>query len=223
MLVVMAGGCATARPGIAEQERVDAATGPFGKVLVVAMSRRPDVRDHIERVLAESLGARGVNAVTAVSYFALSEEPPSRDEVRAIVERDRFDGVLVARLAARGTQYRQAPVAPGDPFWMRYGFYDYYWGAWPYVYSPSYLERVRLVALELRLFGGAGADGRLVFRATSDEFELADASRAVDSVAADFAKHLADAGLVPQAARADVPRDRAQLTAMSAAPGFERR
>jgi hypothetical protein len=189
-LVLAAGACAPRRVGLAGAELVREGAGPFRKVLVVGMSRAPDVRERIERELSANLSAAGTEAVAASSYFGLAAEPPSREEVRAVVDRDGYDGIVLARLAAHETRYRPVPAGPhADPFWPRRGFYDTYWGAWPHVYAPTYLEAVRTGALEVRLYEAGGA-GRLVYQATSDRFELRDAARALSTVSEALAGRL---------------------------------
>jgi hypothetical protein len=159
--------------------------------------RRHDLREQIERDLVNELQAKHVAAVPSTSHLAFASAPPAREEIRTLVNREGFDGILVARLAQRGTEYRHVPTA--DPFFgPPLGFYDYYWRAWPLVYSPTYLETVQIVALEVRLYD-ARDGGRLVYTATSDEVELDDAGRAVEAVSAALTDILTRAGLVATA------------------------
>jgi hypothetical protein len=183
------------RTGLAESAVVARPAGaPFGKVLVVGMDRHPELRERIERTLAGELDARGTRAVASTSYLAFAADPPSREEIRDLVQKAGADGILVARLAERGTDYRQVPIADsfhGTPL----GFYDYYWNAWPYAYGAAPVEAVPVAALEVRLFDASG-DSRLVYRATSEEFRLEDARRALESVSGALAEGLAGAGFV---------------------------
>ncbi len=193
-------GCAT-ETGLARTDvlaRPDDA--PFRKALVVAMHRQTGTRERLEGALAGALHRRGIEAVAASSYFDLSLKPPSRDEVRRLVEREGADAVLVARIEPRGTDLQPVPLtAVGVPLFRQpLGFYDFYWRAWPHVYTPSYSEPVPLGAIEVRLYE-TGPDARLVFRASSEEFALRDAARAIENVSGLLAERLVRDDLVATA------------------------
>lgn len=188
------GACA-GRTGLAESDVLaQPSAAPFRKVLVVAMDRRHDLREQIEGDVVKQLRGRHVAAVPSTSYLEFVAAPPARDEIRSLVSREGFDGILVAHLAQRGTEYRH--VAAAGPFYgPGAGFYDYYWRAWPLVYAPTYLQAVPVVALEVRLYD-AREGGRLVYTATSDEFELGDAGRALEAVSEAVSEALTRSRLV---------------------------
>jgi hypothetical protein len=199
-LATAGSGCAT-KTGLARTDVLARPEdAPFRKALVVAMHRQTGTRERLEGALVEALRRRGTEAVAASSYFDLSLRPPSRDEVRELVEREGADTVLVARIEPRGTDRQPVPLtAVGVPLFRQpLGFYDYYWRAWPHVYTPSFSEPVPLGSIEVRLYE-TGPGARLVFRASSEEFALRDAERAIENVSGLLAERLVRDDLVASA------------------------
>lgn len=188
--------CAT-RTGIARTDVVAQPAEPFRKALVLGMDAQGGMREQLERAIVEALARRGAEVVAASSFIDLSLGPPSRDDVRGLVEREGFDAVVVAQIEPRGTDSQPVPsTSMGFPLSRQpLGFYDHFGRSWPYGYAPAYRETVALGALDVRLFETA-RDGRLVFRASSEQFELRDAPRAVATVSDLVAERLVRAALL---------------------------
>ena len=174
-----------------------AGVGRPTKVLVVALTQREDVRHSYESDMAGRLRQVGIQAVESASV--LPAGTPTKEALHAAVAQTGADAVIVARLAATREQTRietGPPLGyPMDPFYRPYGFYDYYWGAAPYVYQPTYLSTEKVVELETRLFRTAG-DGQLVWRGTSETFDPANTLDLIQSVNATVVARMQQDGVL---------------------------
>jgi hypothetical protein len=198
-LAAIALACAGAQT---QMKNVEMAPPPAGvgrptKVLVVGLTQREDVRHAFEADMAARLRQLNIQAVEGSS--ALPAGTPSKETLRAAVAQTGADAVLVSRLAATREQTRietGPPVGyPAAPFYGLYGFYDYYWGAAPYVYQPTYLATEKVVELETRLYRTAG-DGQLVWRGTSETFDPANAYDLIQSVNAKVVEQMRHDGVL---------------------------
>jgi O-glycosyl hydrolase len=81
---------------------------PFGKVLVITVSRDEFVQAQFQDLMASRLQEKGMNAVASHRYFTryVDEE---RERFRQAIEASDADGVLVARVTVSKTQARDEP------------------------------------------------------------------------------------------------------------------
>lgn len=178
--------CAGANTRLTRVETPNVVPGKPTRVLVVGFTAREDLRRIYETDMSGRLRTLGLQTVESLEAL-----PPGarldRPTLKEAVQRTGCDAVIVARLAADREQTRAVggPAIAGfaaAPFHGPLGFYDYYLGAWPYVYGPAYLQTERVVTLETRLYRAEG-DGVLVWRGLTDTFDpgsARDVVRAVD-------------------------------------------
>lgn len=116
--------CATPTSVTSEWKNPSYAAGPLHNVLVIGGRLDYSQRRTLEDGFVSALEAHGVRAIP--SHDAFPGGLPDATMVRATVEKEGFDGVLIA--AMRGIRERTA-VEPGAG-WNGGELYGGYWGDW---------------------------------------------------------------------------------------------
>jgi len=164
--------------------------GPFHKLMIIGLGATEDGRAAFENAVADALLAQGVTGVSSTGYFASAQEM-TRDAVRAWVERDGYQGVLVARLV--DVEHRQYAVPPT---------YTDLWGYWGYygtvMTSPGYVENRTTLLVDVDLFDAA--TGKVVYTAESKSFDPDSREAVIRELTALLVKDLTKRGLLPQKA-----------------------
>jgi hypothetical protein len=142
--------------------------GPaFKKVMVVALAKRPDIRQRFEDEFVGQLNARGVSAVTC---YSLIPDPKNlaREEVVKAVNKTGAEGVLVMglRQAGGGKPIRQEVIDPRNPM----SFENYLASAEPLSGEASLIKPGEVITITTRLFD-AKSEGKLVWFTNSDTIE----------------------------------------------------
>ena len=145
--------------------------GPaFKKIMVVALAKRPDIRQRMEDEFAGQLNARGVNAVTC---YSLIPDPKNltREEVVKAVNKTGVEGVLVMGLRQAGRAGRVESVRAEVPDPRRpMSFENYLATTEPLSGESSMFKQGEVVTISTRLFD-ARTDGKLVWFTNSETIE----------------------------------------------------
>ena len=152
--------------------------GPaFKKIMVVALAKRPDIRQRIEDEFVGQLNARGVNAVTC---YSLIPDPKNltREEVVKAVNKTGVEGVLVMglRQAEGGKPVRKEVINPRSPMSFK-SYLDSEGGA---LFGESLIKQGEVITISTRLFD-ARADGKLVWFTNSETIESGKLEREIAS------------------------------------------
>jgi hypothetical protein len=160
----------------------------------IVMAARVDQtsRRTLEDTLAAALIDHGVHATA--SYMIWPDALPPADAARDVVEKAKFDGMLVAM--SRGVTERVS-VVPGGGFWG--GYYGYYGGAWGPVWdwSSGYAYTDRFVKFETTLWDPTGG-GRLVWSAITQTENPSSGRAFVRSLTDKVIPELVRIGILPQ-------------------------
>jgi len=150
----------------------------------VAIFVSPD--QALRRTVEDHLAASYPGAVPSYTVWATSD---FRDPSAAIAQLHDggFDGAIVMRVTDVSTTTNYGP-----------GYADSYWGgwgsSWAYPYDPSYAVNDRVVSVETQIY--ALAENRLVFTATSETTNPANAAKLTDSVMRHVMSQLKKDGLI---------------------------
>jgi len=162
--------------------------GPFRKLMIIGLGATEGGRAEFENSVADALLAQGVTGVSSTGYFASAQEM-TRDAVRAWVEQDGYQGVLVARLV--DVEHRQYAVAPT---------YTDLWGYWGYygtvMTSPGYVENRTTLLIDVDLFDAE--TGKVVYTAESKSFDPESRKTVIRELTALLVQDLTKRGLLPQ-------------------------
>jgi hypothetical protein len=142
--------------------------GPvFKKIMVVALAKRPDIRQRFEDEFVGQLNARGVNAVTC---YSLIPDPKNltREEVVSVVNKAGVEGVLVMglRQGGGGKPVHKEVIDPRNPM----SFENYLASAEPLSGESSLIKKGEVITITTRLFD-ARTGGKLVWFTNSDTIE----------------------------------------------------
>ena len=163
--------------------------GPFRKLLIVGLGVAPEGRSGFENAVADALAERGLLGIGSTGYFERAEEM-NREAVRAWVERDGYQGVLVTRLVNVERERSEMPATYTD-LW---GYWGYYGG---YV-TPGYVVESTTVYLSTDLFDAASA--RVVYSVRSKSFQPGSRQEVIRELTALLVGDLTRQGLLPSAA-----------------------
>ena len=121
----------------------------MGKTMVLGLSDSESMRRSFEEQFAESLGANGVEAVTAHSLVPTDKEL-SEEQFLTLLKEQSVDTLILTRVVGEQDRLRyNPPVVHPRPYYTHYGYYN-----WTYdqVYAPGYVEDYVEIHLETNLY-----------------------------------------------------------------------
>jgi len=187
-LAVLAGaGCSSTRLNSAWSD--PNFTGePFRKLMIIGLGATEGGRAEFENTVADAFLTHGVIGVSSTGYF-VSAADMTREAVRSWVQRDGYQGVLVARLVdVRREQYAVPPT------------YTDLWGYWGYygtvMTSPGYVEDRTTLLINTDLFDAS--TGKVVYTAESKSSNPKSRAVVIRELTALLMKDLTKRSLVPQ-------------------------
>jgi hypothetical protein len=158
-------------------------SGSFKNILVLAMNGKASNRADFEDQMVAGISGPGIQAVPSYSLLPRPEATPiDMNDLRGVVQEQKFDAVLVSRLVKYN---KTVTVVPGDvyPLYPYYGtFYGYYGTVSPVVYSPDYLQTDTQVQIESNFYSTAKADGELVWTGTTDSVNPKSVTKVINGV-----------------------------------------
>ncbi len=192
-MALVAAGCATTQ--LVNLWRDPEFHGPaIHSVLVVSMRRDAVTRRMWEDSFVSALERAGADATPSYSVFP--ERLPSEERLRQRMQESQYDAILFVRPAGAREETRYYPGYSSfrpmywrDPFWSTYGV------AYARVYHPGYIERERIVRLDISLWTTSG-EGRLVWAATSRTLNPSSAGELGDEVSHHVVPELKKADLL---------------------------
>jgi hypothetical protein len=127
----------------------DYSGGKVSSIIVVGVSKKPEVRRTFEDEFSKRLAAKGVRAVQ--SYTLIPEEGQVTEaRLREAVEKSGFDAVIVTRLAK--VEKRSAPSAEYSPPYRYGSYYGFYTDAWSDFHEPQNQYQYDVFVLQTTLF-----------------------------------------------------------------------
>ncbi|HEX9813949.1 MAG TPA: hypothetical protein VGB31_03265 [Myxococcota bacterium] len=161
---------------------------PFRKLMIIGLGATEGGRAEFENTVADAFLTHGVIGVSSTGYF-VSAADMTREAVRSWVQRDGYQGVLVARLVdVRREQYAVPPT------------YTDLWGYWGYygtvMTSPGYVEDRTTLLINTDLFDAS--TGKVVYTAESKSSNPKSRAVVIRELTALLMKDLTKRSLVPQ-------------------------
>jgi hypothetical protein len=171
LLILLAGGCSTAR--VTNTWRDPNFTGPIQFKKTVALAIHPDgtVRRVAEDEIARQMGPeRGVAAYNVVT----EDDRQDISKLKAKLQAAGIDGAVTMKLIDKRNE---STYVPGSSYGS---FYDYYGGGM-YMGSPGYVVNDTIATVETRIY--SVADGKLLWSATSETFNPSDIKTNIADIA----------------------------------------
>jgi hypothetical protein len=168
------------------------------KVAAMVMMKDQTQRRAAEDALARELNARGAMGVAAYTVLPPNQSLDDEAAVRAILEREGFQGVVAMRPISTEKEISSTPPTYAGPvyggFWG--GYYPYGWGAayGPAVVSPGEIRTDTIVTIETLVY--SLRQNKLVWAGQSKSTNPSTVDRLVKETAKKAATELSKQGLL---------------------------
>jgi hypothetical protein len=168
-------------------EKIGTPGHPFSKVMIVALNKMFENRKTVEEELTWWISDKGYNAFP-YQKFNSSRELPVKDQIKAAIDSNNFDAVLISsvkdiqqkeRYEHNPQGYYYSPLTPT--------FYNYL-DTYNYIYSIGYTYNTKTYVVETLLFDIASEQP--VLRITSSTYEDVELDKAIESYAKALSKAL---------------------------------
>jgi hypothetical protein len=171
--------------------------GSFQNILVLALNGRAEGRADFEDALVEAISRPREKATPSYQYLPRPDATPiDMNDLKQLVQWQKFDAVVVARLTKTSQQTVYVPGQVYTPFPYYGTFYGYCAAIFPVVYSPGYLMNEKKAQLEVNLYSTAKLQGELVWTGITDLVEISSVKKAIKSVVKTVTQNLEDEKLI---------------------------
>ncbi len=162
------------------------------RILVIGMSKNPEIRADFEDDLSSAIANDGLEAVPGNSIlFRPHSAELDPDYLKGQIRDFKIDAVLTSRLVKVD---KKTTYIPGHSYAVPYAyyrsFYGYYGTVYRQVYSPDYLREDTTVRVETNFYAVTPSDGELIWTGTSDSFNPKSAQKVIDGVVKLIVKEL---------------------------------
>ena len=148
------------------------AGGEFKNILVLALDGKAANRAEFEDELVAAISRPGVQASPSYEFLPRPDATPIKmDDLRWVVRKQKFDGIVVSRLTKNETKTTYVPGETYVPLPYYDTFYGYYGALYPVVYSPGYLQTEKTAQVEVNVYATGKTDGELVWTGTTKTFD----------------------------------------------------
>jgi hypothetical protein len=154
--------------------------GSFKKILVLGLNGKAEGRADFEDGLVAAISRPGEEADPSYQYLPRPDATPiDVKDLKALIEWQKFDAVVVARLtkASAKTVYVPGEIYSPVPYYRT--FYGYYGALYPVVYTPGYLKNEKKAQVEVNLYSTAKPGGELVWTGTTENVEVKSVKKAI--------------------------------------------
>jgi len=147
-------------------------TGHFTNILVLALNGKAENRAEFEDELVAAIARPGIQATQSYVFLPRpSLTPIDMKDLTAVIQEQKFDAIVVARLIKAEKKTIYVPGQVYDPFPLYGSFAGYYSMVSPRVYSPGYVKEVSTAQVETNFYSTAKPDGELVWTGTTNSFD----------------------------------------------------
>jgi hypothetical protein len=146
--------------------------GHFTNVLVLALNGKAENRAEFEDELVAAITRPGIQATQSYVFLPRpSLTPIDVTHLKAVLHEQKFDAIVVACITKAEKKNIYVPGQVYNPYPLYGNFGGYYSAMSPLVYSPTYLEKVRLAQGQTNFYSTAKPDGELVWTGTTNTFD----------------------------------------------------
>jgi hypothetical protein len=154
--------------------------GHFTNILVLALNGKAENRAEFEDELVAAIARPGVQATQSYVFLPRpSLTPIDMNDLKAVIREQKFDAIVVACITKAEKKNIYVPGQVYNPFPLYGNFGGYYSAMSPLVYSPAYLDKVRLAQVQTNFYSTAKPDGELVWTGTSNTFDGSSPMKAI--------------------------------------------
>lgn len=159
----------------------------FSKVLVLCLTKDQDVRRSAEGQLCEQISS----VACKPAHFAIPDSMlTNKDEAKALLEKEGFDGAVVVRVIDVREEVTSVPPSYGPTFWGDYG------RSWEASYYPGYYRADQILRLETSVY--SIARDKLLWVGTTDTINHHSLSKTVGELVEAVRDQLKRDKLIPK-------------------------
>jgi hypothetical protein len=176
--------------------------GKFNNILVLALNGKAANRAEFEDELVAAITRPSAPASPSYEFIARPDATPiDKKDLRELIQEQKFDAIIVARLTKRVTKNTYVPGQIWTPYPYYGTFYGYYDQISPVIYTPGYMETEKEAQVELNFYATAKPDGELVWTGTTNTFDAGSAMKSIKELVKIYAKALEQEGLIDRPAK----------------------
>lgn len=165
--------------------------GTFKNILVLALNGKAANRAEFEDELVAAITRPGAKAAPSYEFMPRPDVTPiDMKDLRELVQEQKFDALVVARLTKRETKTTYVPGQVYTPLPYYGTFYGYYGALYPSIYSPGYMTTEKQAQVEVNVYSTAKPDGELVWTGTTNSFDIGSAMKAIKDLVKLIGKEL---------------------------------
>ena len=154
--------------------------GAFHNILVLGLNGKAANRAEFEDRLTAAISRPGTNVSPSYEFLARPDATPiDMKDFRSLVQEQKFDGIVVARLTKKETKTTYVPGEVYTPVPYYGTFYNYYSALYPVIYSPGYMQTEKTAQVEVNFYSTKPPDGELVWTGTTNTFDAASAMKRI--------------------------------------------
>jgi hypothetical protein len=176
--------------------------GTFKNIMVLALNGQAANRAEFEDELVAAITRPG--ELVSPSYEFLprpNATPIDPNDLRQVVQGQKIDAIVVARLTKRDEKTTYVPGEAYTPLPYYGTFYGYYAAFAPIVYTPGYMTTEKEAQVEVNFYSTAKPDGELVWTGTTNTFDANSAMKAIKELVKIVTQALEKEGVIEPAAR----------------------
>jgi len=186
--------CASAPMQLTDNWRNSAYTGPaFRKIMVVAMTKKDDLRQYVEDEFAKQLRSRGVEVATCHECIP-DPDKVTREELVKVSQGMAIEAYLIVRVLGVGTGMQSTMADSPSPMAASTGTDSMMNLQW-FGPEPSMGKRSEVATLESRLYDGKTTD--IVWRSTVNAVNPSPSEGQISKFVSLEIKALSDKKLIP--------------------------
>jgi hypothetical protein len=119
------------------------------------------------------------------------------NDLNVVIRDQNFDGVVVARLTKADKTTVYVPGVDYTPLPYYGTFAGYYGQVYPIVYSPGYMQTVKIVQVETNSYATTSPEGQLVWTGTTNSFNANSAMKVIKDLVKLVVQELEKQGVIP--------------------------
>lgn len=197
-LGITVGGCGPATTLQGSWKDPSFAGPPLKNVLMIAAVADPANRRLGEDIIVGDLKAKGVTATA--SYTLFPDAIPTVDQLKEVVPKNGYDGVIVARLTSKEKQEYYVPptvTTVGMPGYGYGGYYGWYGGVYSSYVSPGYVGTETHVIVDTSVWATEGGEkGKMIWTGTTDSVDPKSAQSITQQISGVILPKLKAAGIM---------------------------
>jgi hypothetical protein len=174
--------------------------GTLKNILVLALNGKAANRAEFEDELVAAITRPGVTAVQSYVFLPRPDATPiDMNDLRVVIRDQNFDGLVVARLTKTDNTTVYVPGTVYTPLPYYGTFAGYYGAMYPVVYSPGYMETVKIAQVETNSYftPTSKPDGQLVWTGTTNTFNASSAIKVIKDLVKLVVQELEKQGVIP--------------------------